>query len=130
VGGGTEVTGAACSLLESARSFGPQAESGRAKRGAGDCMTRALLIQKLLETYHLNVPERRQLVPPAIEVSELQAVIRDCVEGGGRFSALEKLEGGRYRVHHWLDHEWAMGCYGPPVDVIDDYADLGSAAQS
>src|SRR6516162_5747689 len=92
-------------------------------------MTRALLIQKLLETYHLNVPERRQLVPPALEVSELQAVIRDCVEGVGRFSQLEKLEGGTYRVHHCEQPEYAMGCYGPPIDVIDDYADLDSAAQ-
>jgi hypothetical protein len=56
-------------------------------------MTRAELIRKLLETNHLNVPERRQLVPPAIHLSELLAVIRDTVERECRFcSATETLD--------------------------------------
>jgi hypothetical protein len=64
-------------------------------------MTRPELIRKLLETHHLNVPERKQLIPPAIHVSELFDVIRHVLERESRFCSvmgtLEKHEGTRYR---------------------------------
>jgi hypothetical protein len=79
----------------------------------------------------LNVPERRELGPAAIHFSEVVAVIRDVVEREGRFLALEKLEGGNYRVHRVLGgEEIAMGLYGPSVDVIEDYANLDGAVQA
>ena len=92
--------------------------------------TRTELIRKLLES-HLNVPELRELVPPAIHFSEVVAVIRDVLEREGRFLALEKLEGGKHRVHRLLGgEEIAMSVYGPSVDVIEDYPNLDCAVQA
>jgi hypothetical protein len=92
--------------------------------------TRTDLIQKLLKTNHLDVPERRQLVPLAIQFSEVTAAIREVVERDGPFWGLEKLNDGRYRTHDLLDNELAMSVYGPAVDVIEDYPDFNSALQA
>jgi hypothetical protein len=92
--------------------------------------SRAELIRKLVETNHLNVPERRELVPSTIQFLEVVGVIRDAIERQGCFLNLEKLEGGKYRVHHLLDNELAMSVYGPAVDVIHDYLDLDAAVQA
>jgi hypothetical protein len=107
-------------------------------------MTRAELIRKLLETSHLNVPERRQLVPSAVHLSEVLAVIRDVVERENRFcsviATLEKHEGEKYRIYRLRDP--TMGIWYPSLDaalrappsravpVTDDYPSLDSALQA
>jgi len=101
-------------------------------------MTRAELVRKLLETCHLNVPERRQLVPPAVHFSEILAVIRDVVAREGWFSSgkltLEELEAGTCRFHHLkydpkasdLVNDWC----GPSIPATTDYPRVDSAAEA
>jgi hypothetical protein len=105
-------------------------------------MTRAQLVGKLLRTCHLNVPERRQLVPPDIHFSEILAVIRDAVEREGLFSSgyltLEQLDGGAYRLHYLNYDPRAsdlvndMGGPGIPAtaDYQTAYAAVMAAARS
>jgi hypothetical protein len=99
-------------------------------------MTRPQLVEKLLRTCHLNVPERRQLVPPGIHFSEILAVIHVVVERDRRFSSghltLEKLDGETYRLHFLkydpqasdLVNDWG----GPSIPAISDYDSVNSAA--
>ena len=67
-----------------AEDFDLRGQAGTDRRT--DCcenhMTRAQLVRKLLLTLHLNVPERRQLVPPAIDFAELMADIQGVVDAG------------------------------------------------
>jgi hypothetical protein len=101
-------------------------------------MTRTQLIRKLLQTYHLNVPERRQLVPPGIHFSEILAVIRDVIEREHRFTSghltLEKLDAGTYRVHY-LEYDPHLGdmaneCCGPSVPATSDYPSVVPAMEA
>jgi hypothetical protein len=98
-------------------------------------MTRIQLILKLLRTCHLNVPERRQLTPPAIHFTEILAVITDYLDRMNRFSsgstALEKVDAGTYRLHYQrrdsqlgdLENDW----FGPSIPATLDYASGESA---
>jgi hypothetical protein len=72
-------------------------------------MTRIQLILKLLRTCHLNVPERRQLVPPAIHFAEILAVITDHLDRMNRFAsgeiALQKVNAGTYQCRRLICQE-------------------------
>jgi hypothetical protein len=101
-------------------------------------MTRAELILKLLQTCHLNVAERRQLVPPGIHFSEILAVIRDVIERERRFTAghltLERLDAGTY-CFHYLEFDPQLGdmansCCGPSVSATGDYPSVDSAVEA
>jgi hypothetical protein len=86
----------------------------------------------------LNVPDRRQLVPPAIHFSEILAVIRDVVTREGWLSSgnltLEELEAGTCRFHHLthdpqtsdLVNDWG----GPSIRSKTDYPSVDSAAEA
>ena len=97
-------------------------------------MTRAQLIRKLLRTLHLNVPERRQLVPPTIDFAELMAAVQEVVEREGRFSSgelgLERMARGQYRIHRLAPEPSAgdMWADSDMVPVTDDYSSTDSAA--
>jgi hypothetical protein len=98
-------------------------------------MTRVQLIEKLLRTYHLNVAERRQLIPPVIHFSEILAVIRNALQRENRFSSghltLEKRSGATYRLHYLeydpqasdLVNEWG----GPSVPATIEYTTADAA---
>jgi hypothetical protein len=98
-------------------------------------MTRAQLVEKLVRTFHLNVPERRQLDPSSIHFSEILAVIRDVVEREHRFCSgqlrLEKRGAAAYRIHYLkrdpqasdLVNDWG----GPSVPATIDYDHADSA---
>lgn len=99
-------------------------------------MTRPQLIAKLLKTWHLNVPERSLLVPPAIHYAEILAVIHDALEQEGSFAAawgirLEKSNNGAYRLHYLLydtslgDH--ALSVIGPTIPATTDHQNLDAA---
>ena len=101
-------------------------------------MTRAQLIEKLLRTYHLNVPERRQLVPPSIDYSEILALLRDVLEQERSFSSgpltLEKRDGATYRLHY-LKHDPQLSdllndWMGPTIPSTNDYSSLESAVEA
>jgi hypothetical protein len=108
-------------------------------------MTRPQLILKLLQTGHLNVPERRQLGEPSVHVSEIIAVIDDMLAQESRFptpheTTLEKLADGTYRLHRQIDptaNTWysnmtdALNAHGPPPIVVsEDYPDHDSAMKA
>ena len=96
-------------------------------------MTRAQLVRKLLRTLHLNVPERRQLVPPTIDYAELMAAIQEVVEREGRFASgelgLERRARGQYRIHRLAPEPSAgdMWADSDMVPVTDDYSSADSA---
>jgi hypothetical protein len=109
-------------------------EGSACPRCGHEHLARAKLIRKLLETYHLSVPERRQLVPPSIHFLEVLTVIRDVVEREGSFSSmgltLAKLEGGTYRLHY-LTYDPSLSdrvndSLGPTIPATFDYASVES----
>jgi hypothetical protein len=83
------------------------AESIHGDAQSGRSIMRAELIRKLVEANHLTVPERHQLAPASIHLSELLAVIRGVVEREQRFRSpsaiLEQSAVGQYRVHRLMD---------------------------
>jgi hypothetical protein len=88
-------------------------------------MMRVELIRKLLETNHLNVPERRQLIPAAVQLFEVLEVIRDAIERECRFctlrAILERSDHGVYRVHRLRD---PLCGPGHVMDVSGDTAQV------
>jgi hypothetical protein len=108
-------------------------------------MTRTQLIRKLLRTNHLNVSERRALVPPAIQYSELLAVVRDTLGRESRFDSLigvlQRSDDGKYRMHRKglpfrIEEEYcnekALVVSSAPAEVVgsDDYDSLDAALQA
>jgi hypothetical protein len=99
-------------------------------------MTRVRLIQKLLRTFHLNVPERRQLDPPTIDFAELMAVVYQLVERDGVFSSgqmtLKKLANDQYRIHRFVPDPEAGSMWNDlaVVPVTDDYSSADTALRT
>jgi hypothetical protein len=102
----------------------------------GIIMTRPQLIQKLLRTLHLNVPERRRLDPPAIDFVELLAVVQQLVERDACFSSgeltLERLANDHYLVHRLLPDPEAgdMWIDLGVLPVTDEYTSADAAARA
>lgn len=98
-------------------------------------MTRAELILKLLQTCHLNVPERRKLDPPGISFVEILDVIHDVHVREQRVSSghvtLERQDAGGYRLYYLaydpqlgdLVNDWG----GPSIPTTRDYPTMISA---
>jgi hypothetical protein len=102
----------------------------------GIIMARLQLIQKLLRTLHLNVPERRRLDPPAIDFVELLAVVEQLVERDACFSSgeltLEKLANDHYRVHRLVPDPEAGDMWAElgVVPVTDEYTSKDAATRA
>jgi hypothetical protein len=109
-----------------------------------EVLTRKELIRKLVTTDHLNVPERRRLVPLSVGFSEILAVIDAALEAGGLFppgylftpgqppklvgdaTVLQKMNNGNYRLYWQRAYPWDPS--STAERMTKDYDNLPTAA--